>query len=153
MPRPRYLNAGIAEQNMVGVAAGMAKGELAARSFTGYERAFMPMRVLDQIKVDVCCQNLPVVFVGDGAGVVYSHLGTSHQSTEDIGRRVAGPAEHDHSLARRRVRDDRVPGAGFKPAKPSVPADGQGRPGQCASIAAYGQTGWIAAAEKRIADQ
>jgi len=42
------------------------------------------MRVLEQIKIDVCYENLPVVFIGDGAGVVYGHLGGSHQCAEDI---------------------------------------------------------------------
>jgi transketolase len=78
----QYINAGIAEQNMVGVAAGLAR--------TGFRpivyglSAFIPVRVLEQIKIDVAHDNLPVVFIGDGAGFVYSHLGTSHQSTEDI---------------------------------------------------------------------
>jgi transketolase len=78
----RYLNCGIAEQNMVGMAAGLAR--------TGFIpvvyglSAFIPIRVLEQIKIDVCHDLLPVVFLGDGAGFVYSTLGTSHQSTEDI---------------------------------------------------------------------
>ncbi len=78
----QFINAGIAEQNMVGVAAGLAKA--------GYKpivyglSAFIPVRVLEQIKMDVCYENLPVVFIGDGAGLVYSSLGSSHQSTEDI---------------------------------------------------------------------
>lgn len=42
------------------------------------------MRVLEQIKMDICYENLPVLLAGDGAGVVYSSLGTSHQSTEDV---------------------------------------------------------------------
>src|SRR5207245_1990719 len=78
----QYLNAGVAEQNMVGVAAGLAKGGL--RPVVYGLSAFVPLRVLEQIKIDVCYENLPVVFIGDGAGVVYSTLGTSHQSTEDI---------------------------------------------------------------------
>lgn len=78
----QYINAGIAEQNMVGVAAGLAQ--------SGYKpivyglSAFIPVRVVEQIKLDVCHAVLPVIFIGDGAGIVYSHLGTSHQSTEDI---------------------------------------------------------------------
>jgi transketolase len=78
----QFINAGIAEQNMVGVAAGLAKA--------GYKpivyglSAFVPIRVLEQIKMDICYENLPVVLMGDGAGVVYSSLGSSHQSTEDI---------------------------------------------------------------------
>jgi transketolase len=78
----QYLNCGVAEQNMVGVAAGLAKGGL--RPVVYGLSAFVPIRVLEQIKIDVCYENLPVVFIGDGAGVVYSTLGTSHQSTEDI---------------------------------------------------------------------
>jgi transketolase len=78
----QYLNAGVAEQNMVGVAAGLAKGGL--RPVVYGLSAFIPVRVLEQIKLDVCYEELPVVFIGDGAGVVYSVLGTSHQSTEDV---------------------------------------------------------------------
>lgn len=78
----QYINAGIAEQNMVGVAAGLARQGF--RPFVYGLSAFIPIRVLEQIKIDVAHDNLPVVFLGDGAGFVYSHLGTSHQSTEDI---------------------------------------------------------------------
>lgn len=78
----QYLNAGVAEQNMVGMAAGLAR--------TGFRpvvyglSAFIPVRVLEQIKLDIAHDQLPVILVGDGAGFVYSHLGTSHQSTEDM---------------------------------------------------------------------
>lgn len=78
----QYINAGIAEQNMVGMAAGLAR--------TGFRpvvyglSAFIPVRVLEQIKLDIAHDQLPVIMIGDGAGFVYSHLGTSHQSTEDI---------------------------------------------------------------------
>lgn len=78
----QYLNAGVAEQNMVGVAAGLAKGGL--RPVVYGLSAFVPVRVLEQIKLDICYEQLPVVLVGDGAGVVYSSLGTSHQCTEDV---------------------------------------------------------------------
>ncbi|WP_284076385.1 transketolase family protein [Herbaspirillum aquaticum] len=78
----QYINAGIAEQNMVGMAAGLAKAGF--RPFVYGLSAFVPIRVLEQIKIDVAHDKLPVVFLGDGAGLVYSHLGTSHQSTEDI---------------------------------------------------------------------
>jgi transketolase len=78
----QYLNAGVAEQNMVGVAAGLAKGGL--RPIVYGLSAFVPMRVLEQIKLDVCYESLPIIFIGDGAGVVYGQLGASHQSTEDV---------------------------------------------------------------------
>src|SRR5580698_10187744 len=78
----QYINAGVAEQHMVGLAAGLAKGGF--RPIVYGLSAFVPVRVLEQIKLDVCYERLPVVFIGDGAGVVYGQLGTSHQSTEDI---------------------------------------------------------------------
>ena len=78
----QYLNAGIAEQNMVGMAAGLARAGF--RPIVYGLSAFIPVRVLEQIKLDVAHDQLPVIFIGDGAGFVYSHLGTSHQSTEDI---------------------------------------------------------------------
>ena len=78
----QYINAGIAEQNMVGMAAGLARAGF--RPFVYGLSAFIPVRVVEQIKLDVAHDMLPVVLIGDGAGFVYSHLGTSHQSTEDI---------------------------------------------------------------------
>jgi transketolase len=86
----QYINCGIAEQNMVGVAAGLAKAGF--RPIVYGLAAFVPVRVLEQIKIDVCYENLPVILIGDGAGLVYSHLGTSHQSTEDIACVRAIPA-------------------------------------------------------------
>lgn len=78
----QYINAGIAEQNMVGMAAGLCR--LGFRPFVYGLSAFVPLRVVEQIKLDVAHDRLPVVLIGDGAGFVYSHLGTSHQATEDI---------------------------------------------------------------------
>lgn len=78
----QYINAGIAEQNMVGMAAGLARTGF--RPFVYGLSAFIPVRVVEQIKLDIAHDQLPVILIGDGAGFVYSHLGTSHQSTEDI---------------------------------------------------------------------
>jgi len=78
----QYINAGIAEQNMVGVASGLARSGF--RPIVYGLSAFIPIRVLEQIKLDVALDCLPIIFIGDGAGFVYSHLGTSHQSLEDI---------------------------------------------------------------------
>lgn len=85
----QYINSGIAEQNMVGMAAGLAR--VGYRPFVYGLSAFVPIRVLEQIKIDIAHDNLPVVLLGDGAGFVYSHLGTSHQSTEDIAASRAIP--------------------------------------------------------------
>jgi transketolase len=78
----QFINAGIAEQNMVGMAAGLAR--LGFRPFVYGLSAFVPIRVVEQIKMDIAHDDLPVVLLGDGAGFVYSHLGPSHQSAEDI---------------------------------------------------------------------
>jgi transketolase len=78
----RFLNCGIAEQNMVGVAAGMAKAGL--RPVVYGLASFIPMRVLEQIKLDICYENRRVIFLGDGAGLVYAQLGISHQCCEDV---------------------------------------------------------------------
>ena len=67
---------------MVGMAAGLAR--VGFRPFVYGLSAFIPVRVVEQIKLDIAHDNLPVVLIGDGAGFVYSHLGTSHQATEDI---------------------------------------------------------------------
>jgi transketolase len=85
----QYINAGVAEQNMIGVAAGLAK--LGFKPVVYGLSAFIPIRVLEQIKLDICYQQLPVILIGDGAGVVYSTLGSSHQSTEDIASLRAVP--------------------------------------------------------------
>ncbi|MES2535068.1 MAG: transketolase C-terminal domain-containing protein [Pseudomonadota bacterium] len=94
----QFINAGVAEQNMVGVAAGLAKAGF--KPIVYGLNAFVPIRVLEQIKLDVCYEGLAVTFIGDGAGVVYSSLGSSHQSTEDIailraipGIRVLSPCD------------------------------------------------------------
>lgn len=78
----RFINAGIAEQNMIGVAAGLA---LTGKKVFVYSIIpFLTMRCFEQIRVDLCYQNLPVVLVGVGAGFVYGHAGCTHQAIEDI---------------------------------------------------------------------
>lgn len=100
----QYINAGIAEQNMVGMAAGLAR--VGFRPFVYGLAAFVPIRTVEQIKLDIAHDDLPVVLLGDGAGFVYSHLGTSHQSTEDIactraipGLEVLSPADRFEMMA------------------------------------------------------
>lgn len=78
----QFINVGVAEQGMVGLAAGLAR--VGFRPMVYGLSSFIPIRVLEQIKVDVCFSRLPVVFLGDGAGLVYSTLGISHQCGEDI---------------------------------------------------------------------
>ncbi|MBI4062057.1 MAG: transketolase [Elusimicrobia bacterium] len=78
----QFLNVGVMEQAMVGIAAGLCKQGF--RPMLYGLSAFVPIRVLEQIKLDVCFPGLPVIFVGDGAGLVYSTLGASHQCGEDV---------------------------------------------------------------------
>ena len=78
----RFVNVGVAEQSMVGIAAGLCR--VGFRPCIYGLAAFVPMRVLEQVKIDLCHGSLPVIMLGDGAGLVYSVLGASHQCGEDI---------------------------------------------------------------------
>jgi transketolase len=78
----RYLNVGVAEQNMTGVACGIAmEGNIAIT----YSIANFPtLRCLEQIRNDICYHNANVKIVIIGGGVAYGPLGISHHSTEDL---------------------------------------------------------------------
>jgi len=78
----RFLNAGVAEQNMLGTAAGIAStGNLV---FVYSIANFPSLRALEQIRNDICYHGLPVVVVSVGAGLGYGTLGYSHHAVEDI---------------------------------------------------------------------
>ncbi len=78
----QYINVGIAEQNMIGIAAGLA---LSGNKVFVYSIApFITMRCYEQIKVDVCYQNIDVTVIGVGAGYAYSTCGGTHHAIEDI---------------------------------------------------------------------
>jgi transketolase len=79
----RFFNCGVAEANMVGLAAGLALSGLRPVAYT--ITPFITARVFEQIKVDVCYHHVPVVLVGVGAGLSYASLGATHHSCEDIG--------------------------------------------------------------------
>jgi transketolase len=78
----RFYNCGVAEANMTGVAAGMAMCGL--RPFTYTIAPFATTRALEQIRVDICYHNVPVVIVGTGSGLSYASLGPTHHSCEDV---------------------------------------------------------------------
>lgn len=79
----QYLNLGISEANMLGMAAGMAScGKIPFAYTIG---AFLAYRSLEFIRNDICLQQQNVKIVGTGAGEVYSALGPTHHSTEDLG--------------------------------------------------------------------
>ena len=94
----RFYNCGIAEANMMGVAAGMALSGL--RPFVYTITPFTTTRCFEQIRVDVCYHHAPVVIVGTGSGLSYSELGPTHHSLEDMailrtlpGMRVVAPCD------------------------------------------------------------
>lgn len=78
----QYLNAGVAEQNMIGVAAGLALS--GKRVFVYSIIPFVTFRCLEQIRNDVCYHRLNVCIAGVGAGYSYGHQGATHHSMEDI---------------------------------------------------------------------
>ena len=100
----QYLNAGVAEQNMAGLAAGMA---LEGRRVFTYSIANFPtLRCIEQIRNDICYHNLPVTVVSVGGGFAYGPLGFSHHATEDValmgalpGMRVLAPNDPIEAMA------------------------------------------------------
>jgi transketolase len=78
----RFLNVGVAEQNMTGVAAGLA---LSGKIVFTYSIANFPtLRCLEQIRNDICYHNANVKVVAVGGGLSYGPLGPSHHATEDL---------------------------------------------------------------------
>jgi transketolase len=78
----QYLNVGIAEQNMIGVAAGLAK-----EGFSVFATSFAPfiaMRASEQIRMNLGYMNLPVKAVAIGSGIAMAFLGNSHYGIEDM---------------------------------------------------------------------
>ncbi|MEE8246929.1 MAG: transketolase C-terminal domain-containing protein [Alphaproteobacteria bacterium] len=78
----RFLMEGIAEQNIIGMAAG-----LAMEGFVPYVNTiatFLTRRCLEQVAVDLCLHRLPVRLIGNGGGLVYAALGPTHIAAEDI---------------------------------------------------------------------
>jgi len=78
----RLVNVGIAEQNMVGVGAGLANAGFIP--FVCGAGPFLTGRALEQIKVDVAYNGFPVVLCGMSPGMAYGELGPTHHSIEDL---------------------------------------------------------------------
>ena len=78
----QYLNVGVSEQNMINVASGLA---LAGKIVFCYSIAsFATMRCYEQIKVNLCSMNLPVIIVGAGAGFSFGFDGPTHHGLQDL---------------------------------------------------------------------
>lgn len=78
----RYLNVGVAEQNLAGVAAGLALSGMVP--FTYSIGNFPTIRCLEQIRNDICYNGANVKIVSVGAGFAYGSLGATHHATEDL---------------------------------------------------------------------
>jgi len=96
----RFINCGVAEQNMISIAAAMAKEgfELWVYSIA----PFCYARPFEQVRNDICMHNLPVRLLGNGGGYGYGVMGATHHAIEDYGvlltlpgMRVYTPAYHD----------------------------------------------------------
>ena len=78
----RFIDVGVAEQTMIGLAAGLAlRG---CKPFAYTIANFCIYRPFEQVRNDLCYQNLPVTVVGMGAGITYSPLGATHHTIEDV---------------------------------------------------------------------
>jgi transketolase len=79
----QFLNAGVAEQNMIGVAAGLAK-----EGYNVYVYSignFPTLRCMEQVRYDIAYHNLPIKIIAVGGGYAYGSLGASHHATEELG--------------------------------------------------------------------
>lgn len=78
----RFINVGIAEQNMIGIASGLA---LSGKKVFVYSIIpFLIMRCFEQIRNDICYHNLDVTLLGSGSGLTYGILGSTHFALEDL---------------------------------------------------------------------
>jgi transketolase len=81
--KERFVNVGIAEQNFVSFGAGLAA--MGMKPFLYNVVSFMTLRGMEQIVLDICYQDNPVVMVGVGGGHAYGAAGPTHHSYFDIG--------------------------------------------------------------------
>jgi transketolase len=166
----RVVEVGIAEQTLVGVAAGLASG--GRKPFAVAPASFLTARALEQIKNDVAYSGQPVRLVGISAGVSYGALGSTHHSTHDLaalraipGLTIVVPADNHEARAaahaahaatgpiyvrigKRPVPD--LPGASvFELGRARLVRDGDDL-----AFIATGETAWVAyAAAERLAQE
>ncbi len=78
----RFFMEGVSEQNIVGMAAGLAMDGFIP--YVNTIATFITRRACEQVSLDLCLQNLPVRLIGNGGGMVYAPLGPTHMAVEDI---------------------------------------------------------------------
>ena len=126
----RFINVGVAEQNMTGVAAGLA---LSGRVVFTYSIANFPtLRCLEQIRNDVCYHNADVKIVSVGGGLTYGSLGMTHHATEDLaimrslpGMTVIAPGDTAETVLATRAVVERPGPCYLRLTKPDGPVSGQ----------------------------
>jgi transketolase len=79
----RFINAGVAEQNMIGVAAGIAR--TGARVYAYSIASFASLRAVEHLRLDVVGAGVDVCVVGNGGGYGYGHMGPTHHALNDVG--------------------------------------------------------------------
>lgn len=166
----RVVEVGIAEQTLVGVAAGLASG--GRKPFAFAPASFLTARALEQIKNDVAYSGNPVRLVGISAGVSYGALGSTHHSTHDLaalraipGITIVVPADnHEARAAAHAAHASHAPiyvRIGKRPV-PDLPGDSafelgrarRVRDGGDLTFIAIGETVWLAyAAAERLAQE
>src|SRR6201992_1043924 len=85
----RFINAGVAEQNMVTVAAALAAQDLEVWVYS--IAPFMYARPFEQIRNDICFHHLPVKLIGNGGGAGYGVMGPTHHAIDDYGALLTLP--------------------------------------------------------------
>lgn len=159
----RFVNVGVAEQNMIGVAAGLARESL--RVIVYSIAPFCYARPFEQIRNDLCLGNLPVCLVGNGGGYAYGHMGPTHHALEDcaamnaLGVKVLVPAFDDDLPALLHRLDAPTYlrlGRDVRPVGQAVPIYAPWRevlPGGCGAVAALGPlagAAWQALADLHV---
>ena len=91
----QFFNTAISEQNTISVAAGLALG--GKKVYVYSIASFITLRCYEQIKIDLCCMNLPVTIIGVGTCYAYGVDGPTHHATEDISIMRALPNMHIYS--------------------------------------------------------
>lgn len=81
--KERFINAGVAEQNMITVAAGVAS--MGLQTWVYSIAPFVYARPFEQIRNDICMHNFDVKLVGNGGGYAYGSMGSTHHALEDYG--------------------------------------------------------------------
>lgn len=78
----QYINVGVAEQNLISIAAGLTLG--GKKVFIYAIVPFVTQRCYEQIKIDICSMHLPITIIGSGPGITYSSDGPTHHAIQDV---------------------------------------------------------------------